>query len=240
MGGNAPAASVALDAVAGIVCLVWLLVILKVPWDLYFETRNVLFEMKRSAERHLAVNEDRRRYVQRLQRRTLAIAVTTHFVSAGAIALLTYWSNGKVGYYFAVFYIAATFFRPASRSYYFLMAQLKEIGKEVKYPREDVVKLLHQVEEVRDKIKSLKEIEIKSLEGHITRIDKRILAGEETAHRFRTELNDAHSRLTRTEQSFQSRIQMLSDEMERSLMNAFDNQNIVKGLSAFARLIKEA
>jgi hypothetical protein len=38
----------------------------------------------------------------------------------------------------------------------------------------------------------------------------------------------------------QERIHRLSEEMERSLMKAFDNQGIVNGLSAFAILIKQA
>src|SRR5437899_318411 len=40
-----------LDWVTGGLCLVWLLVILKAPWDLYFQAQAVSFEFQRSRER---------------------------------------------------------------------------------------------------------------------------------------------------------------------------------------------
>src|SRR5262249_23007767 len=53
-----------LNIFAGIICLIWLLFILKVPWDLFFETRSILFEMQRSIEKQIPVNPDRMRYVR--------------------------------------------------------------------------------------------------------------------------------------------------------------------------------
>ena len=39
----------------GVLCFLWLLVILKAPWDLYFQALQVSFEMQRSRERQIAL-----------------------------------------------------------------------------------------------------------------------------------------------------------------------------------------
>jgi len=235
-----PSPTTLLDIAAGIICLIWLLLILRVPWDIYFETVNVLFEMKRSIERDLEVKPERMRYVRRLRLSTGLMAVGSHLVSAAIIALLTYWTQGRVGYYFALFYIVATLFRPASRAYHFLMKQLGEIRSEIKYPREDVLKLRHDVEQVVRDIGALKDVQVKGLEENLQSLDRRLGAAEETEDKIQVELSDARSAIIRSEKSFQERIQRLSEEVERSLMKAFDNQDIVNGLSAFAKLIKQA
>jgi hypothetical protein len=235
-----PSATLLLDVAAGIVCLLWLLLILRVPWDLFFETGNVLFEMQRSRERQLPVQPERYAYVRRLRRLTGLLAVGAHFASAAVIAVITYWARGQVGYYFAVFYIVATFFRPASRAYYFLMAKLREIRTEVKYPREDVLKLRDDLAQAVAEMRALKETDLQALQDQLGRIDKRVRATEESGGRLRAELGDLRAALEASERAFQTRLRTLSEEVERSLVKAFDNQNIVNGLSAFARLIKQA
>jgi hypothetical protein len=231
-GVSPPSASVLLDVAAGIICLLWLLLLLRVPWDLFFETGNVLFEMQRSRERQLEVRPERAAYVRRLRRVTGLLAVGAHIISAAIIATVTYWAHGQVGYYFAGFYIIATFFRPTSRAYYFLLAKLGEIRNEVEYPREDVLKLRDEVAQAV--------AQVRALQQHVGHIDKRIGGTEEFGGRLRAELNDLRTALERTEHSFQTRLHTLSEEVERALVKAFDNQNIVNGLSPFARLIKQA
>lgn len=235
-----PSPTALLDVAAGIVCLIWLLLILRVPWDVYFETVNVLFEMKRSIERGLEVKPERMRYVRRLRLLTALIAVGSHLVSAAIIALLTYWTHGRVGYYFALFYIVATLFRPASRAYHFLMKQLGEIRNEIKYPREDVLKLLQDVKQVVRDIETLKDVQVKGLKENLQSLERRVGAAEETEGKIEVDLSNIRSAITRSEKSFQERVQRLSEEVERSMMKAFDNQDIVNGLSAFAKLIKQA
>jgi hypothetical protein len=232
--------SLLLDIAAGAVCLIWLLFVLKVPWDLFFETRSILFEMQRSIEKQLAVNPDRIRYVNRMQRITGAIAISSHIVSATIITGLTYWSNGKVGYFFAFFYIVATFFRPAKRAYDFLIIKLREIRNEVKYPREDVIKLRQDLSTLEEQIKILKESQLCQLEERMTRLSGRVEATEESDRGLKADISNSRSMIERVERSFQSRIECLSEEVERTLTKAIDNQDVITGVRAFARLIKQA
>lgn len=238
--GQLPSATHLLDIAAGVVCLLWLLFILKVPWDLYFETGNVLFEMQRSREQQLAVKPERERYVRRLRRLTGLCALAAHFGSAAIIAALTRWAHGQIGYYFALFYIVTTLFRPASRAYQFLRVKLRDIRNEVKYPRDDVVKLRYELAQLRADLRTLKETDVRTLAESLRHDSRRLTAHEETLAHTRAELSDLHTALEHTERSSQERLHRLSEEVEHALVKAFDNQNIVNGLSAFARLIKQA
>ena len=53
-----------LDWIMGFLCLLWLLVILKVPWDLYFQAQEVAFELQRAGERNIQVSSGRAEYLQ--------------------------------------------------------------------------------------------------------------------------------------------------------------------------------
>src|SRR5262245_19519556 len=68
-------ATTALDWVTGIACLAWLLVILKAPWDIYFEAHRVAFEINRSRERGLPILPGREAYVLKVKRRLGWIAI---------------------------------------------------------------------------------------------------------------------------------------------------------------------
>lgn len=72
-----------LDWGMGALCLLWLIVILKAPWDLYFQAQATLFEMQRSRERQVPLPEGREAYVRTLARRLGWPAVGAHVVSAG-------------------------------------------------------------------------------------------------------------------------------------------------------------
>ncbi|MFY9223943.1 MAG: hypothetical protein WAQ98_14830 [Blastocatellia bacterium] len=229
---TAPSPKTMLDIASGAICLLWLLFILKVPWDLYFKTHKVLFEMKRSEEKNIAVKEDRRRYVKKMRWITGSIAIGSHVVSASLIATLTYWNSGQIGYYFAFFYVLATFFRPATQAYFYLLNKLREIQGEILYPREDVGTLRSELNYLIGRVDNLE----KYLEDN----KNRLTATEETSKNLSAEIKDLNYALERVDKNFQNRLQLLTTEVERGLSKAFDQQDVVSGLRAFARLIKQA
>ncbi len=221
-----------LDVVAGAVCLLWLVFILKIPWDLYFETNNILFEMKRSEEKNIPVKAERQKYVTRMRVITAVIAIGSHIVSALIIAGLTYFNGGQIGYYFSFFYLLTTFFRPISQAYYYLINKLREIHGEILYPREDVNKLKSEL--------TLAINRLDALEDRIKNSESRLTLSEETTKNLRSEISNLNFAIERVDKTFQNRIQLLTTEVERILAKAFDQQDIINGLRAFARLIKQA
>lgn len=227
-----PSMKTILDISGGFIALMWMLVIIKVPWDLYFETKNVLFEMARSEEKHISITTERRNYVIRMRRITGFIAVAAHIISSSIIAGITYLAHGEIGYYFAFFYLLTTFFRPAVEAYRYLMAKLAEIRGEVKVPREDAINLRNELDQAKAQLKLLAE--------QLDSSNSRITANEEQQRSLQANINNLQFALQRAEQTYESRLKQLTTEIERMMTKAFDQQDVVNGLRAFARLIKEA
>ena len=131
------------DWLMGALCLVWLLIMLKAPWDLYFQAREVAFEQERGAGTENSRCVGPNRVSCGVCRRGLAaLAVGAHLASAVFVAAITRYAGGSVGYYFAAFYLIATCFRPLVAAYVYLTRKLFAIGRETRYPREDVTELL--------------------------------------------------------------------------------------------------
>lgn len=140
-----------LDWVMGALCLLWLLVILKAPWDLYFQASAVAFEQERSRERSVVLAAGRAEYVQTLRRRLGLLAVGAHLVSAALIAAIAFLTGERqVGYWFAVFYLVSTVFRPAVAGYAYLAQKLSTVGEEARYPREDIAEMRARLSAAED------------------------------------------------------------------------------------------
>jgi hypothetical protein len=207
-----------LDWVMGALCLVWLIVILKAPWDLYFQAHAVAFEQQRSRERGVPITAGREAYVRTLQRRLGWLAVGAHVISALLVAAVAYFAESIVGYYFAVFYLVSTGFRPAVAGYVYLARKLHAIGTETRYPREDVVelreKLKVQEENTRDLTRQMKE------------------AREELGREA-----EARERETR---ELRQNLHAIGREFETTVSRLTDNEEVIRGIQAFVRLVAQS
>jgi hypothetical protein len=207
-----------LDWIMGGFCLLWLLILLKVPWDLYFQAQQVSFELQRARERNIAVPAEREAYIQALRRRLGWLAVGSHIFSAALIAIVAAFSNGQVGYYFAAFYLVSTIFRPAVAGYFYLRQKLLSIAEETHYPREDIGTVLERLER--------QEITLRDLTDQV-REGREALAQE------------VQVRETETYELRQN-MHALSREFETTISRLSDNQEVIKGVQAFVRLIAQS
>ncbi len=207
-----------LDWIMGSLCLLWLLIVLKVPWDLYFQAHAVAFELQRARELDIPAVAGRAPYVHTLRRRLGLLAVGAHLLSALLIAGIAYFTHGVVGYYFAVFYLVSTVFRPAVAGYVYLSQKLQAIGDEAHYPREDVVELRRRVQDLEDRQKALT-LQFKNQGEQLQR---------ETGAR------EAEVRELR------QNIHIIGREFEASISRLTDNQEVIKGIQAFVRLVTQS
>ena len=214
---GAIAAGHVLDWVMGGLCLLWLLVILKVPWDLYFQAARVSFEIQRSKERKVAVPAGREEYIRALKPRLAWLAVGAHLLSAALVAGINYFTGGQVGYYFAVFYLVSTVFRPAVAGYWYLHSKLSAIQEEARYPREDVLTLLQKAEWQEQATRAL--------------ADQMAQVREETQRD--SQLRELETRELR------QRVAAIGREFETTVNRITDNQEVIQGIQAFVRLITQ-
>ena len=136
----------------------WLIAIVTIPWNIYFEARETITEAEISKEKDLEIDEKQLDYVYKIARRSLIGAIALHFISALALYLLATTGISNVGYVSSGLTLLLTVLRPSVRGYQYLNRRLSSIKKEVKYPRKDAIELDNRVTEIE---KTVREIETK-------------------------------------------------------------------------------
>ncbi|WP_219469285.1 hypothetical protein [Nonomuraea rhizosphaerae] len=200
----------------GGICLLWLLVILTVPWNLCFGARQVLYDIRISRELGIEVAQHREEEARRIARRMLALAITGHVASAAVITIVTYVSGASLGYWFAGFYLLATAFRPAGAYTSHLRDRIKALGREVRYPRLDVV-------ELRDKVNDL--------DTFTDRLERDL-------KQLAEELAGARRGLELADHDLGRRLTLMTRRFDESLDGLSENEEVIRGLKAFVRLVK--
>jgi hypothetical protein len=152
-----PAGSL-IDWVVGVAGFWWLTIITTVPWDTYFEAKEVLQEARISQSKDMKVNAADVQYAENISRRFLITAVLLHIISAGALYALAYFGVSQIGYWGSGMAILMTGLRPSARWYEYIRTRLYAIRQEVRYPREDAYELKIKLEELQGKVEKIEEM----------------------------------------------------------------------------------
>ncbi|NJL02629.1 MAG: hypothetical protein HC838_14850 [Spirulinaceae cyanobacterium RM2_2_10] len=139
-----------LDWSVGAVSFWWLTVIATVPWNIYFSAKAVLNDAVISREKGIDIDERQMQFVDQVQKRMLWVALGLHVLSAIALYLLAATGISAIGYLSSGAALLLTGLRPTIALYRYLMQRLVNIGRELKYPREDIVALRDRVQQLVD------------------------------------------------------------------------------------------
>jgi hypothetical protein len=202
----------------GVACLGWLIAVVVLPWNLYFRARHLLAEMANSERRDIAVDEVARGETREVERRMLRVSLALHLGSALLLALGSWLYAQPLGYAFAGLFLLSTLFRPAVEYYQFLQEKLDDILKNVRYPREDVVKLVSDVNMLVEK----------SVEQ-----EKRNEQASEVINQLRATMQEGDA-------LNQRKLEAVSRKFEETIDRLTDNQEIISGIKAFLRLVQPA
>src|SRR5260370_40948737 len=94
---------IVLSIAAGGAALAWLILLLAVPWNLYFAARRVMTQIAVSRARGIAVPATDQAEASGIRRRMLWFALGGHVLTALVTGVITYVSGARIGYYFAGF-----------------------------------------------------------------------------------------------------------------------------------------
>ncbi|MEO1561355.1 MAG: hypothetical protein AAFS12_17615, partial [Cyanobacteria bacterium J06632_19] len=130
----------------------WLLVIVTVPWNVHFKAKETLFDAEQSIQKEIPVDDKQLNYVKVLVKRSLIIAISLHIISTIGLYTLAATGISAVGYISSGAALLLTGLRPAISAYEYLYARLTTIGKELKYPREDIVTLRNRFSTIEEKV----------------------------------------------------------------------------------------
>ncbi|OKH18412.1 hypothetical protein [[Limnothrix rosea] IAM M-220] len=143
------------DWLIGIASFWWLLAVVTIPWNIYFEAVETQDEAKISRKKGIPVDLPQLNYVAEVARWSLVGAIALHILSALGLYCLAAWGISAVGYVSAFAVLLLTVLRPAIRGYQFLAFKLINIRQQIQYPREDIVELRMRVDTLEATTKAL-------------------------------------------------------------------------------------
>ena len=217
--------STALSVGAGALCLGWLVLLLTVPWNLYFQARDLAEEIRAAKDRGLDLPPPAgaREEAGRIAARMRLAAIGAHLLSAVLIAAITYFSGAETGYYFAAFYLASTALRPAAAWFAHLRRRLDAMRREARFPRDDVLALKERV--------TFLEMQAENLRATAEQLHAADLAAEQR-------LADLSVESARRAGELDRRLDKLGRHFEDTVGRLTDNQEVIAGIKAFLRLLR--
>ncbi|MYW68126.1 hypothetical protein GTY65_29225 [Streptomyces sp. SID8379] len=219
---DVPAETVLL-AGGGALCLLWLVLLLTVPWNLYFRARSVVHEAADSREKGIAVPGDRDAEAARIATVMLRTAIGSHVFTAAVAVAVAVATGRSAGYWLAGCYLLSTFFRPAGAYFGALRRRLVALGREVRYPRDDIASVHKEVADLKKGNQALEHMAEEAYSS-LARLHEALdVVGI-----------SANQRADRTDQ----RVDAMSREFESVVNRLTDNQEIITGLKAFLRLLR--
>lgn len=203
---------------AGGAALIWLVVLVTLPWNLHFRAREVLAEMRRSRDAGIRVADEHLAFAEKVKRWTLITSLGVHLLSAAVALGLAVFAGKTLGYPFAGFYLLSSLVRPAMAAIQQTRRRLENIAEDSRFPRDDVMKLRAQVE---------------AHEAAVKRLDEAL-----------TEAREQHDalvvRFDRQRGELEQKVGALARKFEESLDRLTDNRELISGIKAFLRMIHES
>lgn len=146
-----------LDWVVGIASFTWLLVIVTVPWNIYFEAKEAIADANLSAERGIRIDERQVNYVKDVQKRSLVVIIALHVLSTIGLYTLAATGISAVGYVSSGAALLLTALRPSVRTYQYFSTRLMMIRQQFNYPREDIVEFISRFNKLQETVNQLQE-----------------------------------------------------------------------------------
>jgi hypothetical protein len=202
---------------AGGAALIWLVVLVTLPWNLHFRSREVLAEMRRSRDAGIRVTDEQVAFAERVKRWTLISSLAIHLLSAGVALALAVFADAALGYPFAGFYLLSCLIRPAIASMQQIRRRLEAIAADTRYPRDDVMKMRGQVD------------------AH----EAATLQLEQALKQLREQHDELAARSDRQRAELEQKFTALARKFEDSLDRLTDNRELISGIKAFLRMIRE-
>jgi len=227
-----------LTVAAVVVALSWLVVLVTVPWNLYFAARRAAQAMEVSRDRGIAVRSAYDAEARRISNRMLRFALGGHVGTAIAATVIAYISGNKTGYYVAGIFLLATMFRPASAYFFHVRERIKVFTRESTHPRDDVITLLARMDEVSalarqtaDDLHRTQATLADTIEHTRNLLGADLNRLRETQEADRAQARSRHDDLKR-------QIDQMVRRIEATLDGISDHQELLAGLRALVRMVR--
>jgi hypothetical protein len=230
---------------AVIIALSWLIVLVTVPWNLYFAARRAAAEMAVSRERGIDVRAADDAEAARISGRMLRFALSAHLATAVAAAAIAYVSDSKAGYYVAAIFLLSTAFRPAGAYVAHVRERIMVLTRESTHPRDDVAALRQEAKELAQAVDELRadlQQGRDDLRGSESALADSIAHARELLTADLSRLQDAQAAdqiaARSRDDELSRRIDQMVRTIEATLDGISDHQELLAGLRALVRMVR--
>jgi hypothetical protein len=223
-----------IDWIIGTLTLWWLLVIVTVPWNVYFEAKAVSAEAAHSTSIGITVDQKQMKYVKNVERIALTVAISLHIFSALGLFALSACGISPVGYVASAAALLLTAVRPSVRAYEYLWERLVAIKHRVQYPREDVVELRNRTLVLEQKVEALEQ------QLDTARPASFAAAQTRSLEELKIKLNTVSSNQNRLQDENQREHERLLREGQNAIAKISSDSQFLDHVREIVRLIKSA
>lgn len=230
---------------AVVIALSWLVVLVSMPWNLYFAARRAAGEIAVARERGMSVPPAGDDEARRIARRLLWLALGGHLGTALAAAGIAYFSGNETGYYIAGIFLLSTAFRPASAYLVHVRERIGLLTREAALPREDAVTLRAELDALKRFVGEL-QAQVRQRDADLRRTEATLT---DTIAHTRGLLSGDLERLKDGQEADRAQARSRGDDLERQLDQiarridatidgVTDHGELIAGLRALARIMR--
>ncbi|WP_310413363.1 hypothetical protein [Chamaesiphon sp. OTE_8_metabat_110] len=143
------------DWAIGIGIFEWTILIVTVPWNIYFKAKAVTQTGTESRLQGMEVPERQILYANGVATKALIVAIALHLGTASGLYLLAANGITNLGYWSSIGILLLTLLRPAISTYEYLATRLSEMQNQFLYPREDIFELRARFGQLEDRVREL-------------------------------------------------------------------------------------
>ncbi|MDR2984643.1 MAG: hypothetical protein LBV34_07350 [Nocardiopsaceae bacterium] len=247
LSGVSPRTVLSIGAAAA--ALAWMIVLVAVPWNLYFGARRVVMQMAVSRGRGIDIPPDQEAEAQTIARRMFWFALGGHVVTAAVAGVITYVSGATIGYYVTAAYLFSATIRPAAAYFAHLRERIRTLSRESLHPREDVMELRDRISEM---VKTAKRLEADLAESYRgiaedfrrteVKLADQIVHGRQVLTADLARLQEAQvadsDAARRRDDELGRRIDGMIRRIDDTLTGLGDQQEMLAGLRALVRMVR--
>jgi len=234
-----------LDWLVGIIALMWLFMIVTVPWNAHFHAREILDEAEISKRKDILVIDSSLEFAKKIVKRSLWIAIGLHVVSAIGLYILAVCKITPVGYIGSILAVLLALLRPAVRSYEYIQTRLSSIREEFRYPRQDINELLSDIQDLKSSFFKIDSILTDDPEQQSWRkdIDDFTIKTNENIDKLKleaeTDRNKTADLLSTAIQQLQTDINLVRAEHRSDMQRIAVDSQILDSVRVLAQFVKQ-
>ncbi|MDF1663770.1 MAG: hypothetical protein P1V97_18515 [Planctomycetota bacterium] len=212
----------------GIIGGATLLSMITLPWNLYFEAKALIEDQSYATDKGKEVKEKDKKDAKKLAKLLLVLCMALHIGTAAGVGIYTYFVPTMMGTVFAAAFLISVMFRPMASFYAYQMERLSVLRGELRFPRDDVHLLKSRVDKLEPQQKDLRH-SVESVTSSLNAFKDNI----------NVRVDGVDGRLTDTKQHYDDQIDKICREFERSIERLTEDKELLRGIKAFIRLVKD-